>query len=1549
MKVVVQAEKCPNATWHADLTPNTRIDDIKLKFCQQNGLSPGTCVLSSKGVLLKDQPKSGNKVQLRATFPPTLSFYIAYSLKPTDASEYELLSRVWQAAAEFLCSNKHIATLMSDKTLQSQIAALPAEESLPFDSSQTQKELTVEVLSKLSEAARPLLICVQILRTAQPVLTGLPQKISSLNVTLAKLCEVKPVSEPSLPLPQSRLFRHVAVLRSALLVVKAAIVSAEGFGNPSKPYPSKQTLWNTVHIIGAQVYDSAIDAKARLTELPSAGSPLAADIDQAQHLSSLLIHLIMPILKQHVKGSLHAGQQPRDYMPAFCCIMLDSLLTKTESPVLQALTQAAASHMLKSGGLTFLTAALEQVNSVARYAFTVLQRLLAKDILPIEQAAANEALLAHMQGLRRCSALLCPLFSQDQALQARRAEAFDAKSMTDVSQREGHIDFLYAVTAVMARLLSRQPLSPPPEAYDGDLLDAYPPWPTPTASQWAEVQTIALRVMVLLEWCTEELALNEHTMEDTGDLIALKQTLVLLLHQLLLAHMQNAKLSMNRVFRFGFAPIMSEWIACEPDFVPINNLGFAFLRRISSDKAIFETMASAEPGHQFDCVCRIWTLLYSDLGTPLDIFDPFQQLRCTEAIEALHAAPLTHDTCMQLAELPALASSLSLAMEHLPKLSNRLTACAVFAQLCCAELGEGSGQGALGGPVHPDPYPYCSKSAEKGNFLTLYASITEAVEASESWTTEDIVGLARVLTSCSNLFQIMPAHLPQPPLLLAGLLVDMLPRIPESTSNPHLQEHLIRAALHFTTSIDKQPGENGGQILQGLVKALIPMLPLWASPASHPADLGYSDIGLPPLEPKLMQAKALALVMPVVEMQQLFPGDPALDNCVDWVQSSPALESCVEWFLNTTQRCMAAANESVRPDDWGLVCNMYMAPYPKLISLFTNGFQSTLLPQAVVPKEIARATFQLLFLCLKNVLQAYKTVELACMPQPPGDQSAYDSSLTQSQIAAKLAGLDTRPGPAVKDEHARLLDHRSFLVEDVVPFIDKMCRSGVWIEALGGANAGLTWCTSRYQADWKRNFGQLLRQHVISDAIGYKLEVIFGLEPGQEAFVLAPGGKSSFSMADIMSWRDDMLAMGAKRRVTAPGAAKRRNTTDRVVVSTSRSGSTAAFDLKQTADNAREYMQYRSAARPSAADPNKANQLAAKATTAAQTAPVRVTAKPVASEAMSQQKGTSDADAELAAQAERLRVRNLWQAEQKKVAHQTALEENQIEAEAAQKAKQEALAKAEAAERAVHELLAEEEQAAHQAAAKKAKKDRRKAKKQQQQEEELLQRQQQQQQEEEQQSVQQEMRHQQQLQEEPKLQQQKQTLQGQELPQKLQQQVQELHEDQTQWQEQQRQWKKQQQPQKQQRSVEQPPIQVHNQQAGHAAGGNSTGTAADFLSASKCDAAGQTEPVLSPEPMRVKQSNGFKSGHRQTASIVRLDQPGHGVSGQYEGGVPTVDGSLVTGRQKRFAAPHHLLCCPITQELMVDPVIAADGHTYERDAFEKWLLRSSTSPALQAD
>ena len=36
--------------------------------------------------------------------------------------------------------------------------------------------------------------------------------------------------------------------------------------------------------------------------------------------------------------------------------------------------------------------------------------------------------------------------------------------------------------------------------------------------------------------------------------------------------------------------------------------------------------------------------------------------------------------------------------------------------------------------------------------------------------------------------------------------------------------------------------------------------------------------------------------------------------------------------------------------------------------------------------------------------------------------------------------------------------------------------------------------------------------------------------------------------------------------------------------------------------------------------------------------------------------------------------------------------------------------------------------------------------------------------------------------------------------------------------------------------------------------------------------------------------------------------------------------------------------CPISQELMEDPVLASDGHAYERRAIECWFKKRLTSP-----
>jgi hypothetical protein len=49
------------------------------------------------------------------------------------------------------------------------------------------------------------------------------------------------------------------------------------------------------------------------------------------------------------------------------------------------------------------------------------------------------------------------------------------------------------------------------------------------------------------------------------------------------------------------------------------------------------------------------------------------------------------------------------------------------------------------------------------------------------------------------------------------------------------------------------------------------------------------------------------------------------------------------------------------------------------------------------------------------------------------------------------------------------------------------------------------------------------------------------------------------------------------------------------------------------------------------------------------------------------------------------------------------------------------------------------------------------------------------------------------------------------------------------------------------------------------------------------------------------------------------------------------------GPGHKMAIPDGFLC-PITQDIMKDPVILLDGHTYERAAIVDWLKRKNRSP-----
>jgi hypothetical protein len=52
---------------------------------------------------------------------------------------------------------------------------------------------------------------------------------------------------------------------------------------------------------------------------------------------------------------------------------------------------------------------------------------------------------------------------------------------------------------------------------------------------------------------------------------------------------------------------------------------------------------------------------------------------------------------------------------------------------------------------------------------------------------------------------------------------------------------------------------------------------------------------------------------------------------------------------------------------------------------------------------------------------------------------------------------------------------------------------------------------------------------------------------------------------------------------------------------------------------------------------------------------------------------------------------------------------------------------------------------------------------------------------------------------------------------------------------------------------------------------------------------------------------------------------------------------LVADKQMQNTAPDCFLC-PITTDIMREPMVASDGFSYERDAIEAWLARSDRSP-----
>jgi hypothetical protein len=103
----------------------------------------------------------------------------------------------------------------------------------------------------------------------------------------------------------------------------------------------------------------------------------------------------------------------------------------------------------------------------------------------------------------------------------------------------------------------------------------------------------------------------------------------------------------------------------------------------------------------------------------------------------------------------------------------------------------------------------------------------------------------------------------------------------------------------------------------------------------------------------------------------------------------------------------------------------------------------------------------------------------------------------------------------------------------------------------------------------------------------------------------------------------------------------------------------------------------------------------------------------------------------------------------------------------------------------------------------------------------------------------------------------------------------------------------------------------------------------------------ETLAELTEEELRM--TIGLKEGHAKKLYKILHEKASNQVVEAEQQQVPNVmsEGEIVV--------PDEFLC-PITLELMTDPVMAEDGHTYERSAIKDWLANGNgLSPKTQAE
>ncbi|KAL3160941.1 hypothetical protein ABBQ38_009333 [Trebouxia sp. C0009 RCD-2024] len=617
---------------------------------------------------------------------------------------------------------------------------------------------------------------------------------------------------------------------------------------------------------------------------------------------------------------------------------------------------------------------------------------------------------------------------------------------------DGEAKFLWQVASMMVQL---QLHVSPRSQDDIDKRDSSQLWPTPPYYEWDHIQTVACRLFVTLEWARRSEAAAAEAALCKDEYTQLRETLVLLLTQLLFGHLQDDKLNMQEIFRFGLKPMLEEWTVAHEGSCALW-LGGVFFSRLSKNIAALVSLENGVWYQRLEVIGSLWcTFGRSDM--------PLMQAKKNTMMGVLYAVPSYLTDRAWLMRQPCL-NGFHEALTALPDSTARLTGLALFVRLCVVETPTNDFS-----PFLPPMtlQLYCIKAQSIGLFDLLYTTLT---------------------------------HVLKPPLALLKLAIHSLGERAEFITESHLRQpqmYLLQVAqLEFIVSMRRLYP----QADQGFQAVLLRMLPQYQR--MHNAAAGkearscedifdlpeqtrrldnvgflllpprtYDIFGLPDLRPDTFQSTLLGQVR-MEDMHQ----HPEL--------AEAAYASCMKWFVDTVTSAMQLPlHPAIR--------SSVLSPYFKLMRTVSGDMPSD--PKLVL--ETCLASLRSFYLMIKKLANAHNRHQI-CQAEhrfcyKPDECCIYaDMSVNQQQLVARRqeladevvqleACLGTTFGPICTAVH------------EVLPFFHKMSKHSSWASAMAAMEPD-EWCWQNpRQYPVQELLDRLCQEHILEGSDARKAMIFF--------------------------------------------------------------------------------------------------------------------------------------------------------------------------------------------------------------------------------------------------------------------------------------------------------------------------------------------------------------------------------------------------------------------------------------------------------------------------